>query len=154
MNDLYSRRGFLKTAAWSTAAAGAALTAPAAFAEETPVVMPAPDDEPAWVQAGRWAQENDGIAIAITLGSDAGIDGTQLEQSFEQGFRDRFGVNANAIIDYHDGPGSVILYAYGAHATEFEPYNTGATLERMATVVDDYRLHRNASLDIAPQPRG
>lgn len=96
------------------------------------------EEEPEWIQAGRWASNNDGIGIAVRLGRDVGFQPEEIEANLERGFLEVFGVQANAFVSVHEGPRSAIAYFYLDASVGPESFQTGTTMERMQQVVDAY----------------
>lgn len=98
-------------------------------------------EESTFIQAAKWARANDGIAISISLGSDAGLDPNDLIKNIENGFGVRFRVKAEVIIESLDTAGSSVMYFIDDTVTEPEPFQTGATLKRMEEIVSQYRAY-------------
>lgn len=96
-----------------------------------------------FIDAAKWARSNDGVAIYVSLGSDSGLDPTDLERNFEGGFAKHFGVNAKAFVEQQDDPGSSVMYYIGETVTEPEPYQTATTPERISQIVAQYGAHRS-----------
>ncbi|SLN72109.1 hypothetical protein ROA7450_03988 [Roseovarius albus] len=112
-----------------------AVSRPADAQDDAPESVSNP---PEWVRASRWARENDGIAIAVRLGSDSGLEADGLRNNLEVGFAETFGVTAKAFVDQSETPGSVVMYAYCEVATEPEGFGRATAMERMQQVVDEY----------------
>lgn len=62
-------------------------------------------EEPAWIQAAKWARKNDGIGVSVRLGIDAGHSPTAVEAFFEEGFKNQYNFNENAFVESSDRQG-------------------------------------------------
>ena len=89
--------------------------------------------------AGRWARENDGVAVAVNLGPDSHHLQDEIDAAFRAAFLNRFGVQARVFFELERDPertGTVITYYMRDMATNPAPGVEATTPEAMQHVVD------------------
>lgn len=103
------------------------------------VVSPTLAEEPVWVQAARWARTNNGIAVYVSLGSDAGYSSGVVRDFFVTGFKSNFDIEAKPFIEVDEKSGTVVSYFFLEVAREPVPFNRATSPEYLKNLVNVYR---------------